>query len=80
VRTPLIPIGPKVYVTYTNGIFELRGGEMTAYMPSYGVPALDQAATEAYASAGVNVDPVPVRSVFRYCGTIGCLVNVLRRS
>ncbi|HTQ09418.1 MAG TPA: hypothetical protein VMI31_05045 [Fimbriimonadaceae bacterium] len=79
VRTPLIPIEPKVYVTYTNGIFEVRGGEATVYMPSYGVPALDQAASQAYASAGLNVHPVAVRSVFRCCGTIGCLVNVLDR-
>jgi len=80
IRTPLVFMEPKVYVTYTNGVFEQRGGEETVFMPSYGVPALDQAAENAYRSAGLNVAPVPVRGVFRYCGTIGCLVNVLERS
>jgi len=49
-------------------------------MPSYGVPELDSAAAKAYRSQGFDVKPVPVASVFRLCGTIGCLVNVLGRS
>jgi len=80
VRTPLLFMEPKVYVTYTNAVFEQRGGEEIVFMPSYGVPELDSAAAKAYRSQGFDVKPVPVASVFRLCGTIGCLVNVLGRS
>jgi hypothetical protein len=80
VRTPLVVLEPKVYVTYTNAVIEHRGARTIVYMPSYDVPALDQAAADAYRSQGCEVRPIPVRSVFRLCGTIGCLVNVLERS
>jgi len=79
VRTPLAMIGPKVYVTYTNGVFERRGGRRIVYLPTYGIPELDNAGAEAYRSQGWEVRPVPVEGVFRLCGTIGCLVNVLER-
>lgn len=79
VRTPLAVIGPKVFVTYTNGVFEKRDGKHLVYAPAYGVAALDAAAVEAYRSVGWDARPVPVEGVFRNCGTIGCLVNVLER-
>lgn len=79
VRTPAAVIAPRVYVTYTNGVFEQRDGRRIVYLPSYGVPVLDQAGAEAYRSQGWEVRPIPVDKVFRLCGTIGCLVNVLER-
>ncbi|MFI5385857.1 MAG: hypothetical protein ACHQ50_07025 [Fimbriimonadales bacterium] len=79
VRTPLVVMDPRVYVTYTNAVFEVRDGKRIVYMPSYGDAELDEAATEAYRSQGWEVHPIPVASVFRLCGTIGCLVNVLER-
>lgn len=79
VRVPCIYFEPQVYLTYTNGVFETRGGRRTVYMPIYGQQALDDSARRAYEAAGFQVRAVPVRDVFRHRGTIGCLVNVLRR-
>jgi len=80
VRVPTAYIAPQVYITYTNGVFETRSGRRIAYVPCYGVPELDEAAFAAYRKAGWQVKPVYVGSVYRYRGTIGCLVNVLERS
>lgn len=80
VPVPCLYFEPQVYLTYTNGVFETRGGRHIAYMPVYGVNALDSAARQAYEAAGCEVRPVPVSDVFRHRGTIGCLVNVLERN
>ena len=80
VRIPLAPTRlPRVYVTYTNVIMDQRGGRTTVYMPTYGLPRLDAAAARTWASLGAEVKPVPVQSIYRFRGTIGCLVNVLER-
>ena len=79
VRAPLIVLGPQIYVTYTNGVFETHGSRKIAFMPWYDEPALDRAGRKAYESVGWEVRPIPVRTVFRFRGTIGCLVNVLER-
>lgn len=79
IRAPLVVLGPKTYVSYTNGVFETRGRYKIVYMPSYGVKAVDDAGRIAYESAGWEVRPIPVRTVYKFRGTIGCLVNVLER-
>lgn len=79
IRAPLIVFGPQVYLTYTNGLFESRGDRKVAYVPVYGVPRLDDAGLQAYRTAGWETRPVRVEPVFRFRGTIGCLVNVLER-
>jgi hypothetical protein len=80
VRVPTAYIEPQVYITYTNGVFETRGGKRIAYVPCYNVPELDEAAFNAYRNAGWEVKPIHVGSVYKYRGTIGCLINVLERS
>jgi hypothetical protein len=79
VRIPTVPFDDKTYLAYTNGVFETRGGRRIAWVPTFGIPALDQAALAVYASQGFEVRPVPSRAAFPYHGTIGCLVNVLGR-
>lgn len=79
IRVPLIVLGPQTYITYTNGVFETRGSRRIVYMPVYGNAKLDDAGMRAYESAGWKVRPVPVRTVYKYHGTIGCLINVLQR-
>jgi len=79
IRAPLVPLGPQTYVTYTNAVFETRGRRRIVYMPVYGAAALDAAGRRTYESAGWEVRPIPVRTVFRFRGTIGCLANVLER-
>lgn len=79
IRVPTAVIAPRVYVSYTNGVFETRGGRKIAYMPAYDSPALDRLAARLYAKAGWQVKPIPVKTVYRFRGTIGCLVNVVER-
>ena len=78
-RVPTVPFDDKTYISYTNGVFETRDGGAIAYVPMYGIPALDEAARAVYERLGWQVRPVRVRSVYAHHGTIGCLVNVLRR-
>lgn len=79
VPLPLVPVAPKVYITYTNGVFETRGRNKVVYMPSYGIPEMDNAARKIFEAEGWTVHPIPVQSVYQHRGTIGCLVNVLER-
>ncbi len=79
VRIPNVPLDAKTYITYTNGIFEVRRGERIAYLPTYGFGVLDDAARAVYERLGWDVRPIRVARVYPYHGTIGCLVNVLAR-
>ncbi len=79
VRIPNVPLEPKTYVAYTNGVYETRAGHRVAYVPMYGLPELDRVARTTYERLGWEVRPIRVASVYAYHGTIGCLVNVLAR-
>lgn len=74
-----VPFDDKTYLSYTNGVFEVRGGHRIAYVPAYGIPALDASAHATYRKLGWEVVPIRVRTLFPYHGTIGCVVNVLAR-
>jgi hypothetical protein len=78
-RIPNVPFDDKTYIAYTNGVYETRDGKRIAYMPVYGVAALDDAARKVYEQVGFEVRPVRVGKVYPHHGTIGCLVNVLAR-
>jgi len=78
-RVPNVPFDDKTYISYTNGVFETRDGVAIAYVPIYGIPALDREAHAVYERLGWEVRPVRVRNVYAHHGTIGCLVNVLGR-
>jgi hypothetical protein len=79
VRIPTIAFDDKTYFAYTNGIYETRAGRRTAWVPTFGVPAIDEAARAVYEGLGWNVIPVSVRSLYASHGTLGCVVNVLAR-
>ena len=66
VKLPTAVLGVKTYISYTNGVFETRHGVRIVYMPWYDEPTLDNAARRAYESAGWQVVPIPVRTVFRF--------------
>jgi hypothetical protein len=74
-----VPFDDKTYLSYTNGVFEVRGGRRIAYVPAYGFEAIDSAARGVYERLGWEARPIRVRSVYPQHGTIGCLVNVLSR-
>jgi hypothetical protein len=79
VRIPTVPFDDKTYFAYTNGVYETRERHRVAWVPSFGVPAIDDAARAVYEALGWSVIPVGVRDVYTQHGTIGCLVNVLSR-
>ena len=79
-RIPNLPFDHKTYYSYTNGVFEERGNQRIAYMPVYGHDALDRAARQVYENLGWTVNPIRVRKLYKYHGTIGCLVNITQRS
>jgi hypothetical protein len=74
-----VPLEPKTYVAYTNGVYETRADHRIAYVPQYDLPALDRVARETYEKLGWDVRPIRVAQIYAYHGTIGCLVNVLAR-
>ncbi len=86
-RIPVVPFDDKTYVTYTNGVYETRGGRKIAYLPQYArdandavVAKMDAAAVATYRRFGWEIQGIRVRDAYRFHGTIGCLCNVLRRS
>ena len=79
VRIPEVPFLDKTYMAYTNGVYETRGGQRIAWMPTFDLPELDARARAVYESLGWQVRPVRARALYAWHGTIGCLVNVLAR-
>lgn len=81
VRVPaLVLAGGGSFVTYTNALFDRRAdGTRVVYLPTYALPALDDAARAFYAQQGFAVVPIDVSAIYRLNGSLGCLVNVLAR-
>jgi hypothetical protein len=80
VRVPVVVLpGAGSYVTYTNALFDRDAAGPIVYLPTYGVPALDSAATRLYESLGYRVVSIDVSTVYRMNGSLGCLVNVMAR-
>jgi hypothetical protein len=81
VRVPaLVLAGGGSFVTYTNALFDRRAdGTRVVYLPTYAMPALDEAARAFYAGQGFAVELIDVSAIYRLNGSLGCLVNVLAR-
>ncbi len=80
VRVPLVPLSDGLtYVTYNNVLLETRGGKLHAYLPQFGIEALDRAGRSAYADAGIVVHPIRVKNIYQYNGTVRCLINIVKR-
>lgn len=81
IRVPmLLTASSRVYVTYNNAILETRNGEKRIYMPVYGIPELDKAATEIFERQGWRVLPVRVCNLYEHTGSLRCLVGIIKRS
>jgi len=81
VRVPaLVLAGAGSYVTYTNALFDVRDGHRVIYMPTYALPALDDAGKRFWQAQGFEVHPIDVSPIYRLNGSLGCLVNVLARA
>jgi hypothetical protein len=80
VRVPaLVRAGAGSYVTYTNALFDRRGDQRIIYMPTYALPALDEAGRRFWEAQGFEVHPIDVSPIYHLNGSLGCLVNVLAR-
>jgi hypothetical protein len=80
VRVPVVPFDDKTYITYTDGVFEVRGGIWVAYVPIYGVSSLDDTARRIYERLGWKIVPVRVSAAWPYHGAVGSRAIVLVRS
>ena len=79
-RVPVVVLpGAGSYVTYTNALFDRDARGPVVYLPTYGVPALDGAATARYQQLGYRVVPIDVSTIYTLNGSLGCLVNVMDR-
>jgi hypothetical protein len=81
-RTPLVPLaGRLTYLTYNNALLERRSdGRQHAYVPQFGIEALDAAGRASFEKMGIVVHPIDVREIYSHNGTVRCLVNVLART
>jgi hypothetical protein len=81
VRIPVVPgCDGRTWLTWVNVVVDQRGGRRIAYLPRYGkLAALDEAAAEVWRGLGCEVRPVDCSAVYPNFGSLGCLVNVLRR-
>ncbi len=81
VRMPVLVLaGGGSYVTYTNALFDRDAAGPVVYLPTYGMPALDQAAARIYRGLGLRVEAIDVSSIYQLEGSLGCLVSVLARA
>ncbi|MHC4778173.1 MAG: hypothetical protein ACYTFG_06295 [Planctomycetota bacterium] len=81
VRVPMVLTKtPRVFVTYNNAILEKRDSRKRIYMPVYDLPSLDLAARQVYEKEGWYVLPVRVAKVYKYTGSLRCLVGIIKRS
>src|SRR5262249_36768021 len=80
-RVPVVVLpGAGSYVTYTNALFDRDAAGPVVYLPTYQLPALDDAATRIYQGLGYRVVPIDVSTIYTLNGSLGCLVNVMDRS
>lgn len=81
VRMPVVVLeGAGSYVTYTNVLFDRDERGPHVYLPTYGLPVLDDAAAAIYERLGLRVTPIDVSKIYQLNGSLGCLVNVLERA
>jgi hypothetical protein len=88
-RMPVVVLaGAGAYVTYTNALFDIVPGFVSpgegdlplVYLPTYRLPALDEAAAARYRALGYRVVPIDVSGIYHLNGSLGCLVNVMARA
>ncbi|MBM3464402.1 MAG: hypothetical protein FJX76_20090 [Armatimonadetes bacterium] len=72
------------YISYNNCLmerFEKDGQEIRrVFLPVYGIPVLDEYATEVWRSKGFEVHPMPLGALSAYWGALRCITNWLDRT
>jgi N-dimethylarginine dimethylaminohydrolase len=77
-RLPILHTDDGDLLTWNNAVTERRGTRGTAYVPSYGIPSLDDLARRTWTQAGYEVKSVRCAQVIGEGGAVRCLTNVLR--
>jgi N-dimethylarginine dimethylaminohydrolase len=68
-------------LTYNNVLMETAGKDRIVYLPQYGWPAMDEAASKVWRKAGYRVVPVYGLTISSmYGGSLRCCVKVVERS
>jgi hypothetical protein len=81
VAVPILPTTEHfVFFSYDNVLLERRADRLHVILPVYGVEPLDRAAVDAWRRIGAHVHPVRVEGIFRYGGSIRCLVAPITRT
>lgn len=79
-RLPTIVNYPEQWmVTYNNVLMDERENGRTAFMPIYGIDALDAYAKRVYEQIGFRVETVDVMGIYESGGALRCVTNVTRR-
>ncbi|MCA8951513.1 MAG: hypothetical protein KDE27_18545 [Planctomycetes bacterium] len=76
-RVPILHGEEGGVLTWNNALVERRGDEHRIYLPVYGVPTLDDAASRVYRGAGFRVFPIDVARIAASGGTVRCITNVI---
>jgi len=75
IRTPMLTgrLGKNPILTYNN-VFQ-SGNDV--FVPSFGIPDMDEAALEIYRKQGFNAIPIPAYRLARAAGVLHCSINPL---
>jgi hypothetical protein len=82
VRIPTVAgTDSRTYLTYVNVIIDEQPERRVVYMPVYrAADEMNRAAQKVWESLGCEVRPVDCTAAMPHFGSLGCLVNVLRRN
>lgn len=83
-RAPFLAIDPARYglyvtITYANVVMDVRDGRRQVFLPTYGLPRLDEAAARTWRKLGYEVVPIPAAGPGFFGGAVRCLSQVVRR-
>jgi len=81
VRIPTVAgADSRTYLTYVNVIIDEQPARRVVYMPVYrGADEMTRAAQKVWEGLGCEVRPIDCTAAMPHFGSLGCLVNVLRR-
>jgi N-dimethylarginine dimethylaminohydrolase len=67
------------FISYNNMLIENSGATKRAYLPTYNIKALDEAATSRLKTLGFSVIPIDVQNISFYNGTLRCSTQIMKR-
>jgi len=78
-RIPLLIGDDGNFRTWNNAVTEARADGLHAYVPRYGLGAIDRKAHDAWRRCGFRVHPVSCAGTILHGGAIRCLTHTIRR-